>query len=58
VQINYLIYTALTLVAQNFIAENEELFEKYSSEYQIFTNYLDSHIWFEDEEVQNKFDES
>lgn len=46
------------MIAQNFISENEELFEKYSSEYQIFTNYLDSHIWFEDEEVQSKFDES
>ena len=46
------------MVAQNFISENEELFEEYSSEYQIFTNYLDSHIWFEDEKVQSKFDES
>ena len=30
VQINYLIYTTLTMVAQNFISKNEDLFEKSS----------------------------
>ena len=44
------------MVAQNFIEENEELFEEYSDEYQIFTNYFDSHIRFKDEEVQEVFE--
>ena len=49
VQINYLIYTALTLVASNFIKENEKLFKKYNDEHQIYTNYLDSWIWWEEQ---------
>ncbi len=55
-QINYLIYMALTMVAQKFIEENEKLFEDKSNEYEIFTNYLDSHVYFEDEEVQREFE--
>lgn len=55
-QINYLIYMALTMVAQKFIEENEKLFEDKSNEFEIFTNYLDSHVYFEDEEVQREFE--
>lgn len=55
-QINYLIYVALTMVAQKFIEENEKLFEDKSKEFEIFTNYLDSHVYFEDEEVQSEFE--
>lgn len=33
-----------------------DLFEEYSDEYEIFTNYMDSHIWFTDSEVQVKFE--
>lgn len=55
-QINYLIYIALTMVAQKFIEENEKLFEDKSNEFEIFTNYLDSHVYFEDEEVQREFE--
>lgn len=55
-QINYLIYMALTMVAQKFIDENEKLFENKSNEFEIFTNYLDSHVYFEDEEVQREFE--
>lgn len=55
-QINYLIYMALTMVAQKFIEENEKLFEDKSNEYEIFTNYLDSHVYFEDEEAQREFE--
>jgi len=56
VQINYLIYTALTLVASNFIKENEKLFKKYNDEHQIYTNYLDSWIWWEEPNVQDVFE--
>lgn len=55
-QINYLIYVALTMVAQKFIDGNQKLFEEKSNEYEIFTNYLDSHVYFEDEEVQREFE--
>lgn len=47
---------ALTMVAQKFIEENEKLFEDKSNEYEIFTNYLDSHVYFEDEEAQREFE--
>jgi hypothetical protein len=43
-------------VAQKFIEEHEELFEEKSDEYTIYTNYLDSHVYFEDEEVQREFE--
>ena len=55
-QINYLIYIALTMVAQKFIESHEELFEDKSDEYTVYTNYLDSHVYFEDEEVQREFE--
>lgn len=54
--INNLIYEALTQIAYRFIESNSKLFEEHSDEYEIFTNYMDSHIWFEDNEVQTEFE--
>lgn len=56
IKINYLIYIALTTVAQSFIEQNKELFEECSDDYFIHTNYLDSSIYFEDEKVQEAFE--
>lgn len=44
------------MVAQQFIESHEELFEDRSDEYEVYTNYLDSHVYFEDEEVQELYD--
>lgn len=54
--INYLIYEALSQIAYKFIEENPELFKTESDEFEIFTNYMDSHIWFESETVQSEFE--
>jgi len=54
--INYLIYEALTQIAYKFIESNKELFETESEGFEIFTNYMDSHIWFESKKVQEKFE--
>ncbi|TAA74135.1 MAG: hypothetical protein CDV28_1389 [Candidatus Electronema aureum] len=35
---------------KEYIAENEL--------YEIYTNYLDSHLWFKDQEIQNLFENS
>jgi hypothetical protein len=44
------------MVAQKFLDENEEILEE-NREFEIFTNYMDSHITFEDEVVQSKFED-
>jgi hypothetical protein len=54
--INYYIYEALSQVAYKFIASNKKLFKTESDEFEIYTNYLDSHIRFTSEKVQNKFE--
>ncbi len=54
--INYFIYEALSQIAYKFIESHTGLFEEYSDEYEIYTNYMDSHIWFTDEEVQSEFE--
>lgn len=54
--INYFIYEALTQIASKFIEENSELFETESNEYEIYTNFLDSHIYFTSEIVQSEFE--
>lgn len=62
--INVLIYQAFDSIAQQFLREQSEvLFERtgysevYPPEYEIYTNYLDSHFWFRSAEVQTLFDE-
>ena len=54
--INYYIYEALSLIAYKFINSNKKLFKKESDEFQIYTNYLDSHIYFTSQRVQYKFE--
>lgn len=54
--INYFIYEALTQIASKFIEENSELFETESNEYEIYTNFFDSHIYFTSEIVQSEFE--
>lgn len=54
--INYFIYEALSQIANKFIESNIELFEYESDEFEIYTNYMDSHIWFSSEKVQSEFE--
>ncbi len=54
--INYFIYEALTQIASKFIESNIELFETESDEYEIYTNFIDSHIYFISEIVQKEFE--
>ena len=44
------------MVANKFLDEHKEIFEKYEKEFEIFTNFMDSHIWFTDEFVQSKYE--
>lgn len=54
--INYFIYEALTQIASKFIESNPELFELESDEFEIYTNFIDSHIYFTSEIVQSEFE--
>lgn len=54
--INYFIYEALTQVASKFIESSPELFEYESNEFEIYTNFMDSHIYFTSEIVQSEFE--
>lgn len=54
--INYFIYEALTEIASKFIESNKELFETESDEFEIYTNFFDSHIYFTSENVQIEFE--
>jgi|GEM_PF-2983771 len=50
-------YEVLSSIGRNFIESHEELFENDEDrEYEIFTNYLDSHIRFNDEAIQEEFE--
>lgn len=54
--INYFIYEALNEIASKFIESNKELFEIENDEFEIYTNYFDSHIYFTSETVQSEFE--
>jgi len=54
--INYFIYESLSQIAYKFIDSNKELFEYESDEFEIYTNYIDSHIRFTSEKVQSEFE--
>ena len=70
VDINTLIYDAIQQVAYKFFSEDQQQIEQllnirnldlYMSEneiYEIFVNYLDSHLWFKDEKIQALFESS
>ena len=57
-QINDFIYVALIQVAERFVSELPKRVSRKDSclEYSIFTNCMDSHIWFEDEGINNRFE--
>ena len=55
-EINLIIYEVLSTIAHKFIFENSELFEIENDEFEIYTNYMDSHIYFTSEKVQNEFE--
>lgn len=55
-EINLIIYEVLSTIAYKFISENSELFEIENDEFEIYTNYMDSHIYFTSEKVQNEFE--
>ncbi len=51
-------YETLSTIVSNFIDKNRELFENTKNdEYEIFIIYMDSYIWFNDEDIQEKFEE-
>ena len=54
--INYFIHEALSQVAYRFIDFHKELFELESDEFEIYTNYMDSHVRFVSEPVQAEFE--
>lgn len=56
--VNHLIYAAFERVAQQFLTrEVKRRTTRFSStEYTIFTNCLDSHLWFEDAQLQRWFE--
>jgi len=56
VDINTIINEVLCTIASIFITENAELFVEHSNEFEIFTNCMDSHIYFKDEKIQEKFE--
>jgi len=54
--INYLIYEALYFIACKFIDTNKNLFKDESDEFEIYTNFLDSHIYFKSSKVNKEFE--
>lgn len=62
IDINTLIYSALEEVKNQFIDENQEKIEKLwfdinDLDYEIYTNYIDSHIWFNENQIDDLYEE-
>lgn len=65
INLNLLVYKVYDEVKNKFLTEYKEeieniLWEKLENisdfeDYEIFTNYLDSHLWFNNEEIENLF---
>lgn len=68
---NLIVYDVFRQIAEKFIAENIEEISKilelkspleldeymYKNDlYEIYTNYIDSHLWFHNEEIQELFE--
>lgn len=60
--INFFIYEAYEQVKNLFIEANQseiisitEKSDPYDLDYTIFTNYLDSHLWFNNQEIEELF---
>jgi len=51
-----LIYEVLNSIAYKFMSENTSLFENENDEFEIYTNYIDSHIYFISEKIQSEFE--
>lgn len=68
--INTIIYDWIYKVAEKFIEENEseikailnvwnlDEYRSYNDFYEIYTNYIDSHLRFKDERIQTLFEQS
>ena len=56
IEINIIIYEVLNTIAYKFISENSKIFEDENDEFEIYTNYMDSHIYFTSEKAQEKFE--
>lgn len=56
VEFNIIVYEVFYKIATDFIAEHEDLFEDNSYEFEIFTNYMDSHLRFQSDVVQQQFE--
>ena len=55
--INYFIYEALNQIANKFIDDNSYLFKSEDEkEFEIYTNYIDSHVSFTNEKIQSEFE--
>lgn len=54
--INTIIYEVLSTIAYKFISKNSSMFENESDEFEIYTNYMDSHIYFTSQKAQNEFE--
>ena len=62
IDINTLIYSSLESIKDMFIEDNKEeiqnlLFYVYELDYQIYTNYIDSHLWFDNQKIDDLFQE-
>lgn len=62
IDVNILIYESFEQIKNQFLEDNNEEIEKlwfniYELDYQIYTNYMDSHIWFNDEKIDNLYQE-
>lgn len=62
IDINILIYSTFEVVKDMFINDNKEELETLwidinNIDYQIYTNYIDSHLWFNEIEIDNLFQE-
>lgn len=61
--VNIFIYESFEQIKNQFLEENKEEIENklnlniYDIEYEIYTNYLDSHLWFNNQEIDNLFQE-
>jgi hypothetical protein len=69
--VNILIYVAIEEISKKFLEEYKDQIEEalnlrnlesYLSEnddiYEIFTNYIDSHLWFKNDKIQSIFESS
>jgi len=57
ININSFIYIVLEKIKDKFLEEYKEEIEGiYNRKYTIYTNYMDSHLWFESEDLQTLYE--